>query len=525
LQQFDIKGSANFRIEGHEQLLISSVVLISKFAQSAISKSCELRNHGTGIDFDADALPPCRGTDLPGLVPASAADFEPDHIDRALLDALPAAVYMTDARGRIIYYNEAAAELWGCRPELGKSEWCGSWKLLTSEGHPLAHDECPMAIAIKEGRSIKGAEAVAERPDGTRIPFLSFPTPMRDRSGKLVGAMNVLIDISQYKRAEEMTYRLAAIVESSDDAIVSKNLDGIVTSWNQGAERLFGYSSDEMIGKPISTVIPKERMEEEYSILARVRRGERVDHFDTIRHHKNGSRIAISLTVSPIRNAAGTIIGASKIARNISDRKENEQRIRMLMLEVNHRVKNQFAVILSMVRETNKHTSNSAEFEAQLRERIMALSRSQDLLVRGEWRGATLHDLIADQAIPFGSDGRIRVIGEPLVLSAPAVQALGMALHELATNSAKHGSLSGPRGQITIEWNISAEKTPMFQLTWREMDGPAVGEITRGGFGKVVLERVVPASLNGVGRLSYPPTGASWTLEAPLASVEAIPIP
>jgi two-component sensor histidine kinase len=111
------------------------------------------------------------------------------------------------------------------------------------------------------------------------------------------------------------------------------------------------------------------------------------------------------------------------------------------------------------------------------------------------------------------------------VLSAPAVQALGMALHELATNSAKHGSLSGPRGQITIEWNISAEKTPMFQLTWREMDGPAVGEITRGGFGKVVLERVVPASLNGVGRLSYPPTGASWTLEAPLASVEAIPIP
>jgi PAS domain S-box-containing protein len=122
---------------------------------------------------------------------------------RQLLDALPAAVYTTDAVGRITFYNEAAADLWGCRPELGKSEWCGSWRLFWPDGAPLPHDQCPMAIALKEDRPVRGTEAVAERPDGRRIPFIPFPTPLHDASGKLVGAVNMLVDITDRKRAEE----------------------------------------------------------------------------------------------------------------------------------------------------------------------------------------------------------------------------------------------------------------------------------------------------------------------------------
>jgi PAS domain S-box-containing protein len=121
---------------------------------------------------------------------------------RQLLDALPAAVYTTDAGGRITFYNEAAAALWGCRPELGKSEWCGSWRLFWPDGTPLPHDQCPMAIALKEDRAIRGAEAIAERPDGTRVPFIPFPTPLHDASGALVGAVNMLVDITDRKRAE-----------------------------------------------------------------------------------------------------------------------------------------------------------------------------------------------------------------------------------------------------------------------------------------------------------------------------------
>lgn len=439
-------------------------------------------------------------------------------------DLLPAAVYATDAKGRITYFNEAAAEFWGCRPELGTSEWCGSWRLQTADGRPLPHDECPMAIAIKEGRSIKGAEAAAERPDGTVIPFLAFPAPMRDSAGKLIGAINMLVDITQHKRVEESNQRLAAIVESSDDAIVSKDLSGIVKSWNRGAERLFGYTAEEMIGKPITLLIPAERTDEEATILSRVQGGERVHHFDTVRRRKDGTRVQISLTVSPIRNAAGVITGASKIARDVSDRKESESRIRALMREVNHRVKNQFAVILSMVKETRKRAATSEEFESQIRDRIMALARSQDLLVEGEWRGATLHDLVVNQVQPFGDEDRIQAIGEPLVLSSSAVQHLGIAFHELATNSAKHGALSTRGGTVEIEWCKTGQGASHLRLTWTERHGPPVKENSRSGFGKVVLERLTPSGMNGVGHLQYAAAGIIWTLDAPLEAVEA-PLP
>jgi PAS domain S-box-containing protein len=132
-----------------------------------------------------------------------AALRERDRRFRELLDALPAAVYTTDAAGRITYYNEAAAELWGHRPTLGSSEWCGSWKLFWPDGTPLRHDECPMAVALKEDRAVRGKEAACERPDGTRVPFIPYPTPLHDENGRLVGAVNMLIDITERKRTEE----------------------------------------------------------------------------------------------------------------------------------------------------------------------------------------------------------------------------------------------------------------------------------------------------------------------------------
>ena len=122
---------------------------------------------------------------------------------RELLDALPAAVYTTDAAGRITYYNDAAATLWGHRPPLGSSEWCGSWKLFWPDGAPLPHDQCPMAVALKENRAVRGMEAAAERPDGTRVPFIPYPTPIHDETGKLVGAVNMLVDVTERKRSEE----------------------------------------------------------------------------------------------------------------------------------------------------------------------------------------------------------------------------------------------------------------------------------------------------------------------------------
>ena len=232
---------------------------------------------------------------------------------------------MTDSEGRLTFYNEAAAELWGCSPELGESKFCGSWKLYWPDGTPLPHDECPMALALHQRRQIRGMEAVAERPDGTRIPFIPYPTPLFDASGRLTGAVNLLVDISEREQAQRDKQRLAAIVDSSDDAIVSRDLNGIVTSWNPGAERLYGYSAEEMIGKPIALLIPPHLQQEEPEILAQIAGGERMDHFETTRVRKDGQLVRISLSVSPIRNQHGRVIGASKIARDITERKKTER--------------------------------------------------------------------------------------------------------------------------------------------------------------------------------------------------------
>ena len=242
-----------------------------------------------------------------------------------VLEALPEAVYTTDANGRITFYNKAAVAMWGVSPEIGTSEFCGSWKLYWPDGTPLPHDECPMAMALKEKQANRGLEAIAERPDGTRVPFLPFPTPIFNAGGDLIGAVNMMIDLTERAIADETAQRIAAIVESSDDAILAKDLNGTIITWNSGAERLFGYKAVEAIGKPVAMLIPLDRPNEEPEILGRIRRGERIVHYETIRRRKDGSLVEISLSVSPIRNRQGQVIGASKIARDITERRRAEE--------------------------------------------------------------------------------------------------------------------------------------------------------------------------------------------------------
>jgi len=261
---------------------------------------------------------------------AETALGESEQRFREMIDALPAAVYTTDAQGRLTHFNQAAVKLSGRVPNLGSDQWCVTWKLFRPDGSPLPHDQCPMAVALKEGRCVDGMEAIAERPDGKRVWFVPYPRVFRDADGRIVGGINMLVDITERKSAEQASGHLAAIVDSSDDAIVSKNLDGIITSWNRGAERIFGYTAEEIIGKPITTIIPLNRRDEETDILSRIRRGERVDHFETVRQRKDGSFIDVSVTISPMRDASGRIVGASKVARDVTDRRRAEERERAI---------------------------------------------------------------------------------------------------------------------------------------------------------------------------------------------------
>ena len=171
---------------------------------------------------------------------------------------------------------------------------------------------------------------------------MPYPTPLHDATGKIVGAVNMLVDLTERSHAEQVRQLLASIVESSDDAIVSKDLNGVIASWNPGAERLFGYTADEVVGKSVTKLFPPDLLHEEDAILERIRRGEKIEHYETVRRRKDGSLVDVSLTVSPVRDVAGKVTGVSKIARDISARKKAEhERLLALQDEERRRIANE----------------------------------------------------------------------------------------------------------------------------------------------------------------------------------------
>lgn len=315
--------------------------------------------------------------------------------------------------------------------------------------------------------------------------------------------------------------RLAAIIDSSFDAVIAKDLNSIITDWNPAAERMFGYSAEEAIGRSITMLIPPHLQSEETDIIRRIRANERIESYETVRLRKDGSTVFVSLTVSPIRNPHGEVVGASKIARDITQTKESERRIRVLLREINHRVKNQYAVILSLIRETGLNSVSIEEFQAKIRTRIASLAASHDLLVRSEWAGSTLAELVKAQLAPFGHENLVTISGPLVSISPNAVQNLGMAFHELGTNSAKYGVLAGASGAIAVSWSLTGGAAPELKLTWDESFDEARAPVphTGRGFGTVVLERVTPVALNGRASTTRTPSRITWTLEAPASSV------
>lgn len=600
---------------------------------------------------------------------SAALDF------RAAVEALPAAVYITDAEGRITFYNDAAAALWGHRPPLGDGRWCGSWRLYWPDGTPMAHDQCPMAQAIKQNRPITGLDAIAERPDGSRVHFMPYPMPLHDATGALVGAVNILVDVTERRWAEarvrqsetryrgifegarvalweqdfspvvalldhlrrqgvgdlrshfrahpdelaaaiasvrivdvnsyaleifeaddkqellsslarifvpatesifveelvtlfegrrhfegetvlrtlkgrqldamltiafggeqceqtlvslvdvsaikagqraiEEERRLASIIESSDDAIISKDLDGIITSWNRGAERLYGYTAAEAIGQSVMILIPPDRADEEPGIIQRIRRGERIDHYETVRRRKDGSLVDISLTVSPIKGENGRIIGASKIARDITERRRDQRQQQLLVGEIKHRIKNTLATVQAIARQTLTRTP--VEERDAFIARLSALANAHDLLTVERWNRAALRDVVDRALQPFQErhgPARLLISGpEEVWLSAQRASLLAMALHELATNAVKYGALSNDNGVVLLQWEkVTHDDEARVKIGWSEVGGPPVAAPDRKGFGSFLIERAIEG-VGGSAQMEFRPEGMACTLE------------
>ena len=241
------------------------------------------------------------------------------------MDSLPVAVYMCDHLGFISSFNQAAVELWGSKPVIGRDRWSGCDHMYYPDGTPLPLDDCPMARALQSGKPITEVEIIIVRPDGSRISVVPHAVPFFDHLGKVAGAVNTLIDVTGSQEHESKEAVLAAIITSSDDAIISKNLDGIINSWNEAAERMYGYTENEAIGQHITLIIPQDRLDEETHIINSIKSGARVEHFETLRQTKTGELVPVSLTISPVKDSKGKIIGASKIARDITRLKKAEE--------------------------------------------------------------------------------------------------------------------------------------------------------------------------------------------------------
>ncbi len=256
--------------------------------------------------------------------PQRRRDPEALQLLAAIVESSDDAIVSKDLDGMVTSWNKSAEGMFGYTAE----EIVG--RPITLIIPPELQDEEPQILArIRAGERIEHFETERLHKNGERIPISLTVWPVKDEHGTIVGAAKIARNLTRQKSTEEAAFRLAAIVESSDDAIVSKDLNGIVTSWNEAAERILGYTAKEMIGKPVTLIIPPELHDEEPRILKKIGSGQRIEHFQTVRCKKNGERIDVSLTISPVRDQNGKIVGAAKILRDITQQKRMEAALHM----------------------------------------------------------------------------------------------------------------------------------------------------------------------------------------------------
>jgi PAS domain S-box-containing protein len=303
---------------------------------------------------------------------------------RTTLASIGDAVIATDASGRVTLMNAVAEELTGWSEAEALSR-----PLL--DVFPIVHEKTrqpaanPVEHALRSGKIVGLANhTMLLSRDGREIAIDDSAAPIVDEDDEVQGVVLIFRDIGDRRRLAEAAERLAAIVESSDDAIVSKDLDGVVRSWNRGAERIFGYGADEIIGRPIAILVPQDRPNEEPEILARLRRGERVDHFETVRVRKDGRRIDVSVTISPIKNTEGEIVGASKVAREIGREKvlRDELQQRVAELAVADARKDEFLAMLAHELRNPLGAISNAVFLLQESDDEATRARAQQVLQR-----------------------------------------------------------------------------------------------------------------------------------------------
>ena len=362
--------------------------------------------------------------------------------------------------------------------------------------------------------------------------YLMQVRPYRDLNNVIDGAVITFVDISERKKHEQAQSRLAAIVESSQDAIIAHSLDGKVTSWNDGARRLFGASASEAVGQLMPALVRDALPQDWPDMLGRLQSGEQLPSFECAGIAKNGSPVEVSVTVSPVLEGDGRIAGVSLVARDISARRVAEQKAALLLGELDHRVKNILTIVSAVISQTLKTTPTPEAFATEVNGRVQAIAKAHSLLTQSGHGELSLRAILQTELAPYDRGaGSVAVTGQDVALTPKAGLALAMAIHELASNAAKYGALSTIAGRLTVAWHIfpgasAPEAMPaLLKLTWAEAGGPAVSPPTRRGFGTTLIERALTHEIDAEVSREFLAGGLLCSIALPLTEEVGHPQP
>jgi PAS domain S-box-containing protein len=435
---------------------------------------------------------------------------------RALLEAIPDMMFRIDRSGVYLDFHAPDASRLMVPPEqfMGRT---------VREVMPRDRaDQCMDAIEalFKTGLS-QTYEYAVRRADGSSAWW-----EVRVVRARQAEVLLLLRDVSERREAErrqrDSEQRLRLLVESTPLGVISWNLDFTVAGWNPGAERLFGYTEAEAMGQHASFIIPESArggVDAVWRELLANRGGFRAINQNV---RSSGELVYCDWYNAPLVDATGRVIGVASLVEDVTERRLAQQRTDFMMAELDHRVKNNLAAVISLAEQTGRGSSEYREFLDTFMGRLRAMARMHSVLARSRWQGADLHTLVTQTLEAFGSGsfGRASVEGPSAMLNPKTAQAIAMALNELATNAVKYGALSAAGGHVKVEWTIeSAPSGPRrLKLRWQERGGPAVSPPSRRGFGTELIEGAIAYELRGTAAMSFEPEGVVCRVDVPFVS-------
>jgi PAS domain S-box-containing protein len=450
-----------------------------------------------------------------------------------ILDMLPIATFICDAAGTILQYNRRAAEIWGHTPEPGQThdQFRQSSHFRDLDSRPMTRSLLSEVLAT--GVPVRDAERMVVRADGTQLFVSVNIDPLRNTKGELVGAVNCFLDITERKRTDEALEHsrlraleqeqlLAATYEHAAIGIAEVAPDGQFLRVNESMCAISGYSREHMLANKIFVhTLPDDADSDREGFRKQVAGDLEFYSIEKRIIRKDGRVIWLSVRSSPVRGDDGHLLYVVRVVQDITERKASERRQKLLIDELNHRVKNTLATVQSLASQTARGAPTPAAFREGFEGRLIALSKAHDQLTVHHWENADLRDLLSGSLAPYTGTAPDRIVlrGEDVVLRPRAVLTLAMAFHELTTNAAKYGALSVPGGRIEIRWQpIRGDDggRPLLKIDWIEQGGPAVVEPERRGFGSKLIEGSIAAEHGGSTHLAFEPTGLCCEIVIPL---------